>query len=88
MDLLEFMMELDIYCYLVLKNMMPFTIGLNILQFKKVVLHMSFLITMQESLPLEKTGTFHNAIILINSVFNEDKNNYYYNIFLEKCSYK
>ena len=88
MDLLEFMMELDIYCYLVLKNMMPFTIGLNILQFKKVVLHMSFLITMQESLPLEKTGTFHNAIILIKSVFNEDKNNYYYNIFLEKCSYK
>ena len=88
MDLLEFMMELDIYCYLVLKNMMPFTIGLNILQFKKVVLHMSFLITMQESLPLEKTGTFHNAIILIKSVFNKDKNNYYYNIFLEKCSYK
>ena len=30
--------------------------------------------------------TFHNAIILIQSVFNKDKNNYYYNIFLEKAS--
>ena len=29
---------------------------------------------------------FHNAIILIQSVFNRDKNNYYYNIFLEKAS--
>ena len=40
------------------------------------------------SLPLEKTLTFHNVVILIKSVFNKDKNNYYYNIFLEKCSYK
>ena len=30
---------------------------------------------------------FHNVIILIKSVFNKDKNNYYYNIFLEKASY-
>ena len=28
--------------------------------------------------------TFHNVIILIKSVFNKDKNNDYYNIFLEK----
>ena len=28
--------------------------------------------------------TFH--IIIIQSVFNKDKNNYYYNIFLEKAS--
>ena len=41
MDLLEFMMELDIYYYLVWKIMMPSTIGLDILQVKKVVLHMS-----------------------------------------------
>ena len=34
----------------------------------------------------KKTPTFHNVIILIKLVFN--KNNYYYNIFLEKCSYK
>ena len=41
-----------------------------------------------DSLPLEKILAFHNLIIFIKSVFNKDKNNYYYNIFLEKCSYK
>ena len=29
-----------------------------------------------DSLPLEKTMTFHDVIILIKSVFNKDKNNY------------
>ena len=33
-------------------------------------------------LPIEKT--FHNVIILIKSFVNKNKNNYYYNIFLEK----
>ena len=28
------------------------------------------------------------VIILIEIVFNKDKNNYYYNIFLEKASYE
>ena len=32
--------------------------------------------------------TFHDVIILIKSVFDKDKNNYYYNIFLEKASYE
>ena len=41
----------------------------------------------QYSLSLEKTKTFHDVIILINSVFNKDKNNYYYNILLKKASY-
>ena len=41
-----------------------------------------------DSLPLEKTITFHNFKILIKSVFNKDKNNCYYNIFLEKASYE
>ena len=40
------------------------------------------------SLPLEKKKTFHNLIILIKSVFNKDKNNYYCNIFLEKASHE
>ena len=41
------------------------------------------------SLPLEKTISFYDVIILIISVFNKDKNNYYhYNIFLEKGSYE
>ena len=38
------------------------------------------------SLPLEETIPFHNVIILIKSVLNKAKNNYYYNIFLEKAS--
>ena len=40
------------------------------------------------SLPIEKILTFHNVIKLINLVVNKDRNNYYYNIFLEKGSYK
>ena len=44
-----------------------------------MVLHMSFLIKVDsyDSLPLEKTLTFHNVIILVKSTFNENKNNYY-----------
>ena len=41
-----------------------------------------------DSLPSEKTLTLHNVIILIKSFFNKDKNNNYYNKFLEKDSYK
>ena len=40
------------------------------------------------SFPVEKILTFHNVIILIKSVVNKNKNEYYYNIFLEKDSYK
>ena len=40
-----------------------------------------------DSLPLEKTMTLCNIIILVKSVWNKDKNNSYYNIFLEKASY-
>ena len=38
-----------------------------------------------DSLPLEKILTLHNVIILIKSVLNKYQNQYYYNIFLEKC---
>ena len=40
------------------------------------------------SLSIEKILTFHNDTILIKSVVNKNKNRYYYNIFLEKGSYK
>ena len=40
------------------------------------------------SLPLEKTMTFCNAIILVNSVWNKDKGYYYQNILLGKASYE
>ena len=60
-----------------------------------MILHIYFLIKLAEikvdscrSLPLEQTMTFHNAIKLIKSVSNNDKNNYYYNMFLEKASYE
>ena len=39
------------------------------------------------SLPIEEILTFHNAIILIKSVVN-NKNEYNFNIFLEKGLYK
>ena len=39
-------------------------------------------------LPLEKTLSLHNVIIIIKTVFNKDQNPHYYNIFLEKCSYQ
>ena len=39
-------------------------------------------------LPIGKVLTFNNVIILIKSVFNKNKNSYYYNIFLEKGLYK
>ena len=41
-----------------------------------------------DSLPLEKTLTLHNVIILISLVFKKNKSHYYYHIFLEKCSYR
>ena len=40
------------------------------------------------SLPAEKILAFHDVIILSTSVVNKNKNNYFYNIFLEKGSYK
>ena len=73
--------------------MMPFTIGLDTLLVKKVVLNMLFLLIIQESkliqvvlLSLEKALTLRNFIIVIKSVFNKVQN--HYNIFLEKCTYK
>ena len=38
------------------------------------------------SLPIEKTMSFHNVIIFIKSVVKKNKNNYYFNTFLEKGS--
>ena len=40
------------------------------------------------SLPIEKRLTVHNVIIHIKSVVSNNKNEYYYNIYLEKGSYK
>ena len=40
-----------------------------------------------DSLPLEETLAFHNVTIHNKSVLNKDQIHYYYNKFLEKCSY-
>ena len=39
-------------------------------------------------MPLEKILTLDNVIIHIKSVLDKDKNHYYHEIFLEKCSYQ
>ena len=39
-------------------------------------------------LPPEKISTLHNVITLIKSIFNKGHSHYYYNIFVEKCSYQ
>ena len=70
-----------------------FVIRLNTLQVKKVVFQIGLIIILQESelihviiYLLKKILAFHNAIILIMSVLNKNKNEYSYNIFLEKDS--
>ena len=76
-------------------GVIKFERGLNILQVKKVVLQIVLIIIFARiridsynSLLTEKSLTFHNGIILIKSVVNKNKNNYYHNIFLKKGSYK
>ena len=39
-----------------------------------------------DSLPIEKTLTRHNVIVLIQSRPNKDQSHYYYNMFLKKYS--
>ena len=65
---------------------MPFSIG-KYSGITNVISHIYVKIKIDsyDSLPLEKTLLFH-VIILIKSVFNKDKNKYYYNIFWEKGS--
>ena len=48
----------------------------------------TFKVDSYDYLPLEKIITIRNVIILVNSVLNKDKNNYYYDVFLEKASYE
>ena len=49
--------------------------------------HAKIKVDSYDYLPLGKTWTFHNVIIHIKPVLNKDQNHYYYNTFLEKCSY-
>ena len=62
---------------------------------KKLVLQIVLIIILEGSefthiilYLLKKILTFHNVIILIQSVVNKNKTKYYYNIFFKKGSYK
>ena len=68
-----------------MSSMIKFVIGLNILQAKKNGItdcaNHNFTIIRIDSydfLPIEKILTFPNVIILIKSVVNRNKNEYYY----------
>ena len=79
MDLLEFMMELDIWHCLALKYMMLFTTELDILKSKKwhdiyfSYYFFSLFCKNQSYLPVEEILTLQNVVILIKSVLNKDK---------------
>ena len=45
-------------------------------------------INSDDDLPLQKTLIINNEEMLIKSVFNKSYNQYYYQVFLKKCSYK
>ena len=89
MNLLKFVMELDMQYNLVIIGIMKFLIVFfdNILQVKKSgskdSINYNFArirIDSCNSLPTEKILTFRNVIILIKSVVNKVQNKYYYNI--------
>ena len=44
-------------------------------------------IDLDDDLPLERTLTMYNVVMLVKSVFNRNKNHFCYNIFLEKGSH-
>ena len=50
--------------------------------------YMKNLINSHDHLPLEKTMNMYNEVMLFKTVFNKNYNHYYYEKFLEKCSYK
>ena len=53
-----------------------------------MVLQIVLIMILEKPESILKILTFHNVVVLIKSVVNKNKNKYYYNIFLEKGSYK
>ena len=45
-------------------------------------------VDLYDSFPIVKTLTLHNVIIHIKLVVSKDQNHYFYNTFLEECSYQ
>ena len=85
MDLLEIMMEKYDFIY----NWITYLIGV-----KSVIMYVishnyaKIKVDSYDSLPLEKMLTLYSVRILFKPDFNKDKNNYYYNVSLEKWSYQ
>ena len=83
MDLLEFMTKLDIEYYLEVKNMIPYSTGLDLINVKNGIIYIishnyaKIKVDSYDSLRLEKTMTFCNVIILIKPLWNKNKNSYY-----------
>ena len=75
-------------------NVISFTTELDLIRVKsdiKYVVSHSYAkikVDSYDPLPLEKTMTFHNVTKVIKSLFNKNKNNFYYNIFLKKASFE
>ena len=89
MDLLEFMMEIDI--------VMPFTIELDVLKrgVKRDVIYVFFFFHYYAKIKVDsynfanrKKLTLRNVIIHIKLALNKDQNHHYKKIFLENCSYQ
>ena len=90
MDLLKHITELDVQYYFIVGGL------IFVIEFKYLISEKSGIadsinhnfgkirIDSYNSLTTETILTFHNAIILIKSVDNNNKNEYCYNIFLEK----
>ena len=53
-----------------------------------MVLQIVLIMILEKPESILKILTFHNVMVLIKSFVNKNKNKYYYNIFLEKGSYK
>ena len=66
---------------------MQFMIGLIVINEKSGITYIMnhnfprIILDFYNSLPVEKTLTFHNVTMLVKSVVNKNENNYYYNIF-------
>ena len=83
-DLLEYMMELDIQHCLALENIIH-KIGITCIFCRYFANLKDY---SYDSLPIENILTLYNVVICIKSVLNKDKNHYQHKIFLEKCSYQ
>ena len=67
-----------------MKNMIPFATGRYLVKSGITYLishnYAKIKLDSYNFLPLGKTMTFYNVIIIVKSVWNQDKDNYYYNI--------